>query len=76
MLIVKVPLEKINQQTKQLKSFRDVLKIANHYNINKDLFHQSFFNPSIDLNVEYTTDDKKSVNIYYGNKIAAKNVIL
>jgi len=69
------PIEELNIQHKKLNSFRDIISISNHYNINKDLFYQSYFRPTLDLNIEYASNDnKKSENIFYGNKLSAKNV--
>ena len=72
-LTVMVPLDEIHKQSKLIRSFKDILTIANHYNINKDLFHQSFFKPVLDLNVEYENSEKK-YEVYHGNRLASKIV--
>jgi hypothetical protein len=55
-----------------IDNFEGVLKIADHYNINKDLFSggNRFFKPTLDLQVEYENANK----VYYGNRLQAKNV--
>ena len=69
------PIDEINMYHKKLNSFRDILTISNHYNINKDLFYKSYFRPSLDLNIEYLNDNNKiENNVYYGNRLAAKYV--
>ena len=71
--IVQVPIEKVEDETKLTKYFKDTVQIAKHYNIYKDLFGQGFFRPCLDLNVKYQGETEKEV--FYGNRIAAENVI-
>lgn len=72
-----VPIDEINKQTKLIRSFKDILTIANHYNINKDLFHNSFFKPALDLNVVYEIEKgKKSESVFHGNRLASRYVSL
>ena len=51
------------------------MKIADHYNIFKDLFEQGYFRPCLDLTVQYT-HEKKTQNVFYGNRIPAILVYL
>lgn len=65
------PIDEVEKQSKIFKYFQDVLELANHYNINKDLFTNSYFRPSLDLNVKYESKDS---NVFYGNRIPAEHV--
>lgn len=66
------PIDEVEKQSKIFKYFQDVLELANHYNINKDLFTNGFFRPSLDLNIKYENGDS---TVYYGNRIPAEHVI-
>ena len=68
-----VPIEEVEKQTKLFKYFQDVLEISNHYNINKDLFNDGFFRPSLDLNITYESND---TTVYHGNRVPAEKVML
>ena len=65
-----VPIEKIENETKFLKSYKDITQIANYYNINKDLFDQAYFRPALDFYVKFGEEN----NVYTGNRIAANKV--
>ena len=54
----------------KLDAFEHLKKMADFYNVNKDLFQTGYFLPQLDLNVAY--DD--SNRIFYGNKLAAEKV--
>ena len=69
-----MPIEEINQKAMILNSFETVQKIADHYNVNEDLFGQAFFKPAFDLKVEFKTETTRKP-VYYGNRIEAKHVI-
>lgn len=71
-LKLEVPIDEIENQTKLFKYFKDVVQVANHYNINQDLFEKSFFRPSLDLNVQYADTNS---NVYVGNKIEANKTV-
>lgn len=72
-LKLQVPIEKVEDETKLTKYFKDTVQIAKHYNIYKDLFGQGFFRPCLDLNVKYQGETEKEV--FYGNRIAAENTV-
>ncbi len=67
-------MDQIETQTKLIKSYQDILKIANHYNINKDLFENAYFRPTLDLSITYPNEDKYEKNVFYGNRIPAQKV--
>ena len=68
---VTVPLDEITRQEKLFTGYKYIQSIADHYNINKDLFEQAYFVPTLDLKVNY-----ESFPVYYGNKMSAQLVIL
>ncbi len=72
---VDVPLEKIERDIKIATSLKFIQKLADYYNINKDLFANGYFRPVIDLAVQYSNENK-SHGVYYGNKLPAKYVSL
>lgn len=74
-LLLKVPIDKIEEQTKAFKYFKDVVKIANHYKIYKDLFENGFFRPAIDLNVKFSEENSLETSVYCGNKISASKMV-
>jgi hypothetical protein len=71
---VTVPIEEINKRAKIYSSFQTVQKVADHYNVYKDLFGQAFFTPSVDLKVEYAAEKESKSLVYYGNKIPPRIV--
>ncbi len=64
-----MPIEQIENQKNLFKYFQDIVDIANHYNINKDMFNQAFFRPSLDLSVKYNEE-----NVFHGNRLPARKV--
>lgn len=67
-------MDEINKQYKYYSAFKYIQRIADHYNINKDIFENAFFCPSIDLKIEYSNKENNSIPVYYGNKITANEV--
>lgn len=67
---VDVPIDVVNKHTKILTAFKQVQIIAEHYNIYNNLFGSQYFRPVVDLNVKYPSN-----NVFYGNKINAKDVL-
>ena len=65
--------ETVDKLTKIFSNFSHIMKIADHYNIYKDLFGQGFFRPCLDLNVWYM-DQNKNQKVFHGNKLSASLV--
>jgi hypothetical protein len=70
-----VPTEKVDRQTKIFSNYSHIMKIADHYNIFKDLFEQGYFRPCLDLCVQYTHENRTQ-KVFYGNRIPAILVYL
>lgn len=70
---VDVTSEAVDKLTKIFSNFSHIMKIADHYNIYKDLFGQGFFRPYLDLNVQYM-DQNKIQKVFHGNKLSASLV--
>lgn len=68
---MKTPIDQIEKNHKEMSQFENVFRMAEHYNINNDLFDRAYFRPVCDLQVAY---DNQSV--YYGNRIQAEKVRL
>ncbi|EFN89879.1 39S ribosomal protein L38, mitochondrial [Harpegnathos saltator] len=49
-----------------------IRKIAEHYNIYKDLYRDAYFIPTVPLNISYDLEDNKMVKVYTGNVIKPK----
>lgn len=67
--LVLVDLNRVKEVWLNMYRPLDVLKIANHYGIFRDLFGDAYFSPVLPLKINYKISDDSSIGVYTGNVI-------
>ncbi|KAK3085551.1 hypothetical protein FSP39_005213 [Pinctada imbricata] len=69
-----VSVDQVSEKWWREKGPPTITMIAEHYGIFKDLFHDAYFYPSVDLDVCYDFDENHDLPVFCGNHIRADEV--